>query len=217
MPRLTTKTLEKIEDRMREIEEGSLRHRILQSAKSFKTSWIELGQSLYTAWKDKLYKDWGYLTFDAYAAKEIGIRKQTALKLLKSYYFLEKEEPAFLKKDHTDTASTSKIPTYESVNVLRQAKNRKSIDEKDYTRLRKEVLELGKDDRDVKKDLTSLMRERKEAEPEEARENRRMAVVKRLLGTLKTLKAELEASRMVPASIIKETSGLISKIESQVL
>jgi len=217
MTRLTTKSLDRIEDRMRDIEEGSIRHRILQSAKSFKTSWIELGQSLYSAWKDKLFKDWGYMTFDAYAAKELGIRKQTALKLLKSYYFLEKEEPSYLKKDYADTASTSKIPSYESVNILRQAKNRKSIDEKDYTRLKREVLELGRDDRDVKKDLTSLMRQKAEAEPEEARESRRRSAVKRLLGTLKALKAELEASRMVPASILKETSGLISKIESQMV
>ena len=215
--RLTTKTLEKIEDRMRDIEEGSLRHRILQSAKSFKTSWIELGQCLYTAWKDKLYKEWGYITFDAYAAKEIGIRKQTALKLLKSYYFLEKEEPAYLQKDRAYAVSASKMPTYESVNVLRQAKNRKALDEKDYARLKKEVLEQGKDDREVKRDLTSLIRDRKEAEPEESRENRRKAAVKRLLGTLKTLRTELEASRMVPASILKETSGLIAKIESQVM
>lgn len=213
--RLTTKTLEKIENRMLDIEEGSIRHRILQSAKSFKTSWIELGQSLYAAWKDRLYKEWGYITFDAYVAREIGIRKQTALKLLKSYCFLEKEEPSFLKKDHTDPASASKIPTYESVNVLRQAKGKKSVDEKDYERLKKEVLEMGRDDRDVKKDLTALIRERKEADPEEARENRRRASVKRLLGTLKALRAELEASKMLPAGILKETSGLISKIESQ--
>jgi hypothetical protein len=215
--RLTTKTLEKIEDRMRNIEEGSIRHQVLQNAKNFKTSWIELGQSLHSVWKDKLYKEWGYVGFDAYAAKEIGIRKQTALKLLKSYYFLEKEEPSYLRKDYTDASPASKIPTYESVNVLRQAKNKKGVDEKDYTRLRKEVFEQGKDDRDIKKDLTALIRESRESEPQAARENRRKAAVKRLLGTLKALKAELGASRMVPASILKETSDLISKIESQVL
>lgn len=217
MTRLTTKSLDKIEDRMHEIEEGSIRHRVLQSAKNFKTSWIELGQSLYSAWKDKLFKDWGYITFDAYAAKELGIRKQTALKLLKSYYFLEKEEPSILKKDYSDTAAAAKIPSYESVNVLRQAKNRKSIDEKDYSRLKKEVLELGKDDRDVKRDVTSLMKERMEAEPEEARENRRRAAVKRLLATLKTLRTEMGVAKMMPANILKETSDLITKIESQVL
>ena len=83
-----TKSLQNIEEKMKGLDENSLRYHILESAKSFKTSWVELGRSLYSVWKDKLYKEWGYSTMDAYTGKEIGIRKQTAMKLLKSYYFL---------------------------------------------------------------------------------------------------------------------------------
>ena len=71
----------------------ALRNKTLDAAKRHKASWIELGQYLYAIYKDKYYKDWGYLTFEAYCGKEINVKLSTASKLLKSYDFLEKEEP----------------------------------------------------------------------------------------------------------------------------
>ena len=120
-----TKSLKNIEEKMEGLDSGSLRYHILESAKNFKCSWIELGRSLYSVYKDKMYKEWGYVNFDVYVSREIGIRKQTALKLLKSYYFLEKEEPQYLKADFTQAQEPAQIPSYEAVDVLRQAKNKK--------------------------------------------------------------------------------------------
>ena len=215
MTRLTTKTLEKIEDRMRDMEEGSIRHRILQSAKSFKTSWIELGQLLYSAWKDKLYKDWGFLTFDAYTSKEIGVRKNTALKLLKTYYFLEKEEPQLLNKGYVDTKDATEVPSYESVDVLRLAKKKQVLDADDYKRFRRDVLEKGKDAREVKKDLTALIKQREELEPDEARKKKRDATIKRLLTTLRSLRTEIEVTKVLPSDVLKQTKMLIDRIEAE--
>lgn len=213
---MSPKSIEKIEERMRDVAEGSIRHRILQSARAFKTSWIELGQGLYAVWKDKLYREWGYATFEAYTAREIGIRKQTAVKLLKSYYFLEKEEPVYLEKDYREKTVAAKMPSYESVNVLRLAKDSRVIDDRDYARLKKEVLEMGKNEREAKRDLTGLIRQRRELDPEEAREKRRIGTVKRLIGALRHLRAELEASRLVSAGIIRQTAGLIAKLEAEI-
>lgn len=213
MARTVTKSLERIEERIGGLEAGTIRRRILESAKSFKTSWIELGQSLYAAWKDKHYRDWGYLTFDAYTSKEVGIRKATALKLLKSYYFLEKEEPSYLARDYSQPEDAARIPTLESVNVLRSAKNRAELDSGDYARIKREVLDMGKDASAVKKDLTSLMRQRQELEPEEARRQRRAAVLKRLVTSMKTLKSEIESQKMLPAGFLKEISNLINRLE----
>ena len=52
------KSLKNIEEKMQNLEVGSIRYHILESAKNFKSSWIELGRSLYSVWKDKMYKDW---------------------------------------------------------------------------------------------------------------------------------------------------------------
>ena len=209
-----TRSLKGIEEKMEELDPGSLRYQILESAKGFKTSWIELGRALYSVWKDKLYKEWGYATFDIYTAREIGIRKQTAMKLLKSYYFLEKEEPEYLKKDYLESREAAIVPGYESIDVLRLAKNKKELDSQDYGRFKKEIFEKGRDAREVRKDLTSLIRQREELEPEEAYQKRRFATVKRFLNTLKSLKKEIEVSKLLPAPLIKEVAALIGKLES---
>lgn len=221
MTRLTTKSLSGIEKRMEDLDEGSIRFRILQSAKNFKISWIELGQSLYAVWKDRQYKDWGYGTFEAYSAKEIGIKKATALKLLKSYYFLEKEEPGYLQKEQSaggplEPSDVAAAPSYESVNVLRLARNRKDLDEGDYRALKKDVFESGKDAVAVKKSLAGIIRQREELEPEEARRRRKAAVLKRFVSTLKALKTDIEHSKLLPAALLKETAGLIARIEAEI-
>jgi hypothetical protein len=202
---------------MEDIEKDSLRYRILEKVKMFKTSWIELGQALYSVWKDKMYKSWGYTTFDAYASKEIGIKKPTAMKLLRSYYFLEKEEPSYLKEEHAEPTNAASIPSYEAVDVLRKAKNKKILDAEDYYNLKKKVFQKGRDVREVKKDLTMLIKERQELEPEEARKKREIATVRRFLSTLKTLKRDIETLKLLPASVIKDTDKLIHKIEAELV
>lgn len=216
MEKQKSKFLKNIEEKMVTMDQGSLRYQILSSAKNFKTSWLDLGQALYTAWKDKLYKEWGYTTFDVYTAKEIGIRKQTAMKLLRSYCFLEKEEPAYLKKEFVDAASPAVVPSYESVELLRSAKNKKVLDERDYAHLKKDIFENGRDPREIKKDLTALIRQRQELEPEEAWKKRKVSAVRRLIGTLKALKAEVETIKLLPMSLIKETESLIEKLEQEI-
>jgi len=213
-----TRALESLEEKMKNIgDKDSLRYHILENAKSFKTSWVELGRALYTVWKDKLYKDWGYGDFNIYTTKEMGIRKQTALKLLRSYYFLEKEEPVYLKKDFTAAQSAALVPTLEAVDVLRLAKNKKILDEEDYAHFKAEIFEKGKDAREVKKNMAVLIRERQELSPEDAWQKKKFTAVKRFLGTLKSLKQEIENAKLLPAQLIREAADLISKLEEEII
>lgn len=215
MPDTKTKSIASIERKMTDVPSDSLRYQVMNSAKNFKTSWIELGQALYAVWKDKSYKEWGYNNFDSYSAKEIGIRKQTALKLLRSYYFLEKEEPRYLSQDYRQEAKTASVPNYEAVDALRLANNKKLLDRADYEQLKKNVLEEGRDVREVKKDLTSLMKQRQELLPEEAREQKKLALLKRFVSLLKSIREELKVSKMLPMPIVKEVDSLITRIESE--
>ncbi len=201
------------------VTEGSseeIRAHTLQCAKNFKTSWVELGRALYAVSKDKLYRNWGYTTFDAFVTKEINIRKLTAMKLLRSYYFLEKEEPQYLKDEYEETADASSVPSYEAIDVLRLAKNKKTLDNADYQKFKASVLQKGKDAREVKKDLTALIRQREELSPEDAREKRKESSVKRLLTVLRSLKTEIETSRILPHSILKDVKSLIDRLEVEI-
>jgi hypothetical protein len=211
-----TKKMEAMEYKIKAAADNPVRQHVLETARDFKSSWIELGRALYSVHKDKLYKEWGFATFDAYTSKEIGIRNQTAMKLLRSYYFLEKEEPGLLKDENGALTEPVKIPSYESVNVLRLAKNNKALDNDDYEGLKKVVFSEGKDALEVRKDLTSMIRERKELEPEEAREEKRLVVIRRFLSTLKSLKLELETTKMLPSSLTKDISALIKRVEEEI-
>lgn len=208
------KSIENIEKRMRGLDQDSLRYHILENAKRFKTSWVELGRALYSVYKDKLYKEWGYSTFDNYTAREIGIRKVTAMKLLRSYYFLEKEEPQYLQQGYTESTDAALVPGYDSIDLLRQAKNKK-LDTEDYTRFKKEIFEKGKDALQLKRDLTALIRQRNELDPDEARQQRRLSTVKRFLSTLRSLRQEIETAKLLPEPLIREASALIKKLEAE--
>ena len=217
MDTLKSKSLSNLEGKMQNIGADSFRYHVLEHAKNFKSSWIELGRSLYTVSKDKLYREWGYSSFEIYVAKEIGIRKLTAMKLLRSYYFLEKEEPAYLKTEYVEKVDAAKIPSYESVDVLRQAKKNKALDEEEYQEIKKQVFEKSRDAKEIKKGLTSLIRQREvEDSPEEAREKRKFSTVKRFIGTLKAIKSEAEINKLLPAAILKETAALIAKLEQEI-
>ena len=217
MQNIKTKSIRVIEDKISALDGESIRRSILESAKGFKTSWISFGQALYTVWKDKLYKEWGYDKFETYTAKEIGIRKQTAIKLLRSYCFLEKEDPLYLKKDYNDETDTALVPTYESVDVLRLARNKRGLDKEDYAKIKRSVLEMGKDPSAAKKDLTALMRQREELEPEEAWQKKRATLIRRFLTTLKSLVSQARASNMLSAKAIDDTQKIIDRIEAEVL
>ncbi|MCK9594865.1 MAG: hypothetical protein PHH68_05625 [Candidatus Omnitrophica bacterium] len=215
MGNIHSNALGNIEQKIRDNADNPLRRHVLENARDFKRSWIELGRSLYSVWKDKLYKEWGYQDFDNYTAKEIGIRKQTAMKLLRSYFFLEKEEPGYLKESISETAKAVNVPSYESVDLLRLAKEKKDLDAEDYANLKEAVFQKGKDSREVKKDLTSLIRQRQELEPEEAWEQKRQRSIKRFIGTLKSLKEEIKSSKMLPASLVQDADAFIRKLESE--
>jgi len=217
MQNIKTKSIRVIEDKISALDGESIRRSILESAKGFKTSWISFGQALYTVWKDKLYKEWGYDKFETYTAKEIGIRKQTAIKLLRSYCFLEKEDPLYLKKDYNDETDTALVPTYESVDVLRLAHNKRGLDKEDYAKIKRSVLEMGKDPSAAKKDLTALMRQREELEPEEVWQKKRATLIRRFLTTLKSLVSQARASNMLSAKAIDDTQKIIDRIEAEVL
>jgi hypothetical protein len=204
---MKSKSIQAIEERMNTVEAGSFRYKVLDAAKGFKSSWIELGQYLFTVYKDKLFKDWGYLTFEAYCAKEVGIKQTTAVKMLKSYSFLEREEPAFLKDDYKER-KPSQIPSYESVNALRLAKESDRLPEKQYEELRDEVLDDAKEEGEVKKKVRYLLKAGPRKSAEENKDDMRAATMKRLLTSLERFRDELSPLD-VPAKITDKIENLI--------
>jgi hypothetical protein len=192
-----------------------LRSQILDYSKKFKTSWVDLGQALFSVWRDKMYYAWGYDKFEYYTDQEVGLPKQMSLKLLKTYSFLESEEPAYLKKEFSQMREAVQVPSYEAVNVLRLAKQKKELLRDDYVKLKKAVFDKGKDASLVRKDLVALMKERKPVDPEEERDKRNEAAIRKLYDALDSFKKDMEVLKLIPDNIISEASELMSKLEGQ--
>ena len=216
MKNFQPKAIEQLDHKIQQASGDSFRQEVLENAKHFKGSWIDLGRSLYSVWKDKKYREWGYNTFENYTSKEIGIRKETSMKLLRSYFFLEKEEPDYLRSQYRQEAPAGNIPTYETVDVLRLAKDKKGLDEQEYKQLKSQIFDKGKDALAVKKDLTALIRSREELGPEEAREKKRETVLKRMVSVLKSLSQEAKSSKLLPLALVKEAESLIHKLELEI-
>jgi len=218
MDAIKSKSIRNLEQKMAAIEPGSLRYQVLDASRKFKSSWIELGQILYTVYKDKHFKTWGYLSFEAYCQSEVGIQKQTAGKLIHSYYFLEKDEPEILKGIHSDGSTAPKnIPSLDAVNVLRLASKNKELTEDDYQDFKKSVFQDGKDGKEVKKQVGLRLRSlREEEDPEKARALRRTSTLRRLYATLRTLEKEVHAANLVSDRTAKEIEKLLGYLESEI-
>ena len=194
---------------------GSLRQQTLDAAKRHKASWIELGQYLGTIYKDKLYKVWSFLSFEAYCMKELGIKQTTAAKLLKSYQFLEKEEPCLADNRYQESAEPRVVPHYESVNLLRLAKENQQLTPHDYADLRESVIDEGREPKEVRAQVKKMLSEKEDKNPDEARRTRRHTTIKRLVTFLQSAQRQLEADKLVPAYLLRQMTELADKLEGQ--
>jgi hypothetical protein len=192
-----------------------LRTRAEESAKEFKTSWLNLAQALYAISRDKLYEYWGYEKFEHYVEREIGMKKSLAQKLVKTYAFVEQQEPAYLKEEYFEERQANAVAELDAISVLRQAKDKKEITRQDYQELRRQVFDKARQAGLVRKDLTAIMKERRHVDPDEEREQRKAAALRRFINALRSFKKDMDSLKLVRADIIKKTDELSRDIESE--
>jgi len=188
---------------------SSLREIVKQSAQDFKTSWRNLAKALTEVWQEKSYLKWGFDSFDSYAFKEIKIKKATAVKLINSYTFLQKEFPGLAETPRSDK---KEIPSLELIQTLKKAK--KNLDDLDYQNIKESAVAEEKDPKEIKRDITSLMRERKQLDPEVERKKMDEINIKRFISKLKDFKRDIEILRFLPESISEKIEELIEEIEN---
>ncbi len=195
----------------------ALRAELMLHAKDFKISWVKLGQGLYSVWRDKMFFNWGFDKFEDYVVNELGLKKTMALRLVKTYFFVEQEEPVYLKKEFSEAREASVVPGYEGLDVLRLARRNKELTRDDYSKIRKDIFDKGRDPGAVKKDLTAMMKERKKVDPDQEREMRHQQSVKKFLSALKTFKQDMETLKLMEPKIIDEADELLQKLEEKYL
>lgn len=182
---------------------GSFRHSVLQSARRFKSSWVELGKLLVKVRDEALFEEWGFASFEAYCSKELHIRKATADKLVRSFSFLSKHEPRAIAND--DLAEVA--PAFEVVEVLAGAEQRGQLSAEEYRSIRDSIWNPEKPAAELKREIVERFpKPAPEPLPEDFQ-------VRRLALAVRKLAAELKSCRKIPTAIAERAAALAEDVE----
>lgn len=185
-----TKAEQHIEEIMQQLDPASERYRVLNSARRFKSSWVELGEELLKVSQEHLYRNWGYESFEDYCSREVRIKKPTALKLTRAYNYLAKEEPQLLSRQ----AELNPLPDYRTVDLLRQARQEEQLSVEQYDALRKTALEQSRSHPTVLKQFKEMTAGDEDPQAERMRHCKSaLSAVRRLLNSLENLDTLAEA------------------------
>lgn len=193
-----------------------VRQKVKEAATKHRASWIQLGQYLEIVHREKHFKSWGYLTFQAYCKKELTMKDSSVSKLIKSYKFLETEEPRLAEENYFETDKEARVPDADAVHALRLAQNKKEMPKEDFEMLRRDVFEEAQDARTVKQKIKKVLEDNQSEEDPETKRIKRNQKIRRLLGTLSTLYKEAGDEKILPAYLLNQISELKEKISHQI-
>ena len=100
---------------------------VLERARRFKRTWIELAEALVKVREDETYLRWGYGSFDEYVTRELKLKRGTVDKLCASYGFLRANAPKLVRplgggQDDDDYARP--VPSWQAVDFVARAEER---------------------------------------------------------------------------------------------
>jgi len=199
-----TKGAEKIEQLMQQLPPDSERYQVLDSARRFKSSWLELGEWLARVANGSQFQQWGYTCFEDYCSREIRIRRQTAEKLLLAYRFMEREEPRLLEQ-----RAERPLPDYRSIDLLRQAQEEQSFAPAEYQELRRTVIDEERSHPTVARQFQQFAQTHQPEQQQARREKAALSAARRLATNLQELAD-------VPEEMLKAVDGLIVYLQDRV-
>jgi hypothetical protein len=125
MPVEKTKSEARLEEAIRAHAQDDERVFVLERAKRFKRTWIELAQALVEVRERESYLRWGYGSFDEYVTRELRLKRGTVDKLCASYGFLRANAPRLAREDPDDFADVARpIPSWQAVDFVARAEER---------------------------------------------------------------------------------------------
>ncbi|MSP60136.1 MAG: hypothetical protein EXR72_07300 [Myxococcales bacterium] len=196
-----TKTEAALAEAEREHAGDPVRAELLARARRFKSSWLELAESLSSLRKGGQWKHWGHASFDEYAKKELHLRQETVDKLTGSFLFLQKRAPEVLARDGVGRP----IPSYQSVDFLRRAEEREGAPAEAVTEIHRRVI-------DEAASLPSLARKYKEVVfplDDDERRERDSAAIRAAARRLHEL---LDGTEAVPKRLAGEVRTAIERL-----
>lgn len=199
-----TAAAEKIRSRIEDLPEDSMRRRVLECARQFKASWVDLGRMLSEVKREALWREWGYASFDAYCAKELFIRKQTADKLTMSFGFLSRHEPSIVRGEAPRPA-----PSFELIEVLSRAEAAGRLPEGGWQDMREDILDRPPSPAALNRQLSERYGPAPRAERPAASAAGRL---QKLLAMAQRLASGCAAEEGVPRAVVERARALADDI-----
>ncbi len=183
---------------------GTFRHTVLTAAMRFKSTWAELGKLLVQVRDEAKFEEWGYPSFESYCLKELHIKKQTALKLTRSFSFLTKHEP---EEELSAQEFPQRAPAFEVIEVLADAEERGQLSPTEYKSLRDSIWSPEKSPTELKKEFAERFPRPPPEPPPESAQVRKLAQMARKLAS------ELSGSRRIPNAVAERAAALAEDLE----
>ncbi|HUU01405.1 MAG TPA: hypothetical protein VM425_08210 [Myxococcota bacterium] len=192
-----------IGEKMEQLQPGTPRYEMLEVARRFKTSWVDLGGKLYGVRNKRLFLQWGFGKFEEYCSQELRIKPQTAAKLTASYAFLKQEGPAVLKRDGIEKP----VPDMQVIDLLRRIREKERVPEREFSRIK----ELAFDDAPPAQVRRELKHSLPEPEP-----TSKSSELKRLLNLAHRLADGLAAISGIPHVVVDRAISLVDDLRGLV-
>lgn len=137
-----TKTDRDMEDAMLAVADDPERVDVLDKARHFKATWIDLAEALTGVYERESWVRWGFDSFEDYCRKELHIKKGTVAKLLGSFRFMRGAAPKMLERRMEPDYA---IPSLQAVDFAARAHERGAADEDTLEEINRAVFEDGSD------------------------------------------------------------------------
>ncbi len=141
MPSSRTKTERMLEESILAHADDAERVLVLERAKRFKRTWIELAEVLVKVRENDAWSRWGFRSFDDYCARELRLKRGTVDKLCASYGFLRANAPRLLRDEPDDVVRP--VPSWQAVDFVARAEERGAVDEQTLGEMKRAVFDEG--------------------------------------------------------------------------
>jgi len=145
MPALNrTKTEAQLEDAIHAHSGDDERVLVLERAKRFKRTWIELAEALVKVREGETFLRWGFGSFDEYVTRELKLKRSTVDKLCASYGFLRANAPKLVRDDSSEYADIARpVPSWQAVDFVARAEERGAAPAEVMDEMKRAVFDEG--------------------------------------------------------------------------
>jgi hypothetical protein len=171
---------------------------LVQRARRFKRSWIELAEGLIALRQSQDYSQWGYGDLHEYCNKELSIRSATVDKLLVSFSTVQRHAPEVLQRDGVQR----EVPSLDAIDYFNRALGTETkpgpfrrLDAPDHVldQLRTAVFEEGQNVRELRERFNPVLRPKAESENKDDAVRRARTAAQKLSQALSEVEGLTEA------------------------